>query len=931
MASRRIRRTKSLAGYTAAVYQDLIDLKSRGNYRSIAASAITGGGLAEEIELINKSLQSSNYMPGVDGWKIDGSGNAEFGNVYVRGDINAYSGTIGYWNISNPSVERTFGDTTLFGTFLESFDHGFTDEGSTIGSYVSLFKSYVDIPSVITKISVTSDVVTITVPDHNFIIGDKIIIEFDDAAYAGYESSTYLTVTETTPDTFSYIKRIQNSGESGNTVVEVEASGVAQIYNEDIAGLYLRDYSKASFDYGFFSNKGIAYSSAEVLNLVHNPSFEYLDSNFEPALRSVSTTGWSATSGIGNYYFPQDNPYARYSSQFGASIAWTSSARTDYLLATVDYKAGDNYDIFDGTRPLYFGFDMHSDSPSASRTLSTITVTNSSVVTIVTTTSHGYSTGDYVYLDFGADGLTSENGYTYDPSNTYGPRVFEITVTNSTTFTIPNLVGGAVESLQIYGNSRIYKVISPAFKLSEMLIKFGSDITTTLADVLTDVYLNNEDGSGWFTASNREISISATTRAESFIDGTPVPPMVNASGTSYVLIDPKKVRDLYESKAPTEFLNKDPFYIMFPAWLYKKDLTGTTTATKLLNTKYVLDNVYLSKSTQFFYGASGSDNNSWYTLGSGTSAPAQASVQNPRLWLEIDLDAQTSVLNYVDYIGIQSKNYNQSLFESSSISTEPRATTHTYKDYGLDSPSLFTIDSNVLNISSGLVSYETGVSLDLVELESYLNLSVNKTRTGAELVAKSDIFTSDKTASIGVFVDKSGKSLLSIDADYIVANTVNFINEDGDPSLNAHYEGNNTSDSGGLGTNHLAYTVQGTTVTTTSTSYAANATQCFAYFTTGASGWAEVHVYGYLDNDSASGITYLSFEIALASNLASPVVAASDNRAVINLGTPQGAASTFYLFDGLPNTRYKIRTMHRTTTGTTGSLYTRSVMVIPIT
>jgi hypothetical protein len=209
----------------------LIDLKTRNNPRSIAASAIDGGSLAGEIELINKSLQSANYMPGVDGWKIDGSGNAEFGNVYVRGDINAYSGTIGYWNISNPSVERTFGDTTLFGTFLESFDHGFTDDGATIGTYVSLFKSYIDVPTVITKISVTSDVVTITAPDHNFIVGDKIVVEFDDVAYDSYESSTYLIISETTPDTFSYVKRIADSGEAGNTVAEVEASGLAQIYN----------------------------------------------------------------------------------------------------------------------------------------------------------------------------------------------------------------------------------------------------------------------------------------------------------------------------------------------------------------------------------------------------------------------------------------------------------------------------------------------------------------------------------------------------------------------------------------------------------------------------------------------------------------------------------------------------------------------------
>jgi hypothetical protein len=181
-----------------------------------------------------------------------------------------------------------------------------------------------------------------------------------------------------------------------------------------------------------------------------------------------------------------------------------------------------------------------------------------------------------------------------------------------------------------------------------------------------------------------------------------------------------------------------------------------------------------------------------------------------------------------------------------------------------------------------------------------------------------------------VYTDINQTALVGIEAEYIVADAANFVTRDGNPSLNASYIANNTSDSGGVGTNHLAYTVEGTTVTTASTSYAANATQCFAYFTTGPSGYAEVHVYGYLDNDSASGITYLSFEIAPADNLGSPVISASDNRAVINLGTPQGAASTFYLFTGEANTRYKIRTMHRVNTGT-GSLYTRSIMVIPIT
>jgi hypothetical protein len=926
LASRRIRRTKSLAGYTAAVYQDLIDLKTRNNPRSIAASAIDGGSLAGEVELINKSLQSSNYMPGVDGWKIDGSGNAEFGNVYVRGDINAYSGTIGYWNISNPSVERTFGDTTLFGTFLESFDHGFTDDGATIGTYVSLFKSYIDVPSAITKISVTSDVVTITAPDHNFIVGDKIIIEFDDAAYSGYESNNYLTVTETTPDTFSYVKRVADSGEDGNTVVDVEASGVAQIYNEDVAGLYLRDYSKANFDYGFFSNKGIAYTSAEVLNLVHNPSFEY---KVDGGSNTYSNAGWSATSGITQMTFGSGYPTARYASEFGASIAWTGSARTDYLTATVDYNAGDDYKIFDSSTPLYLGLDVFSAPVLANVAVSSVVTTNTSVITINTSASHGMAAGDYVYLNFSAiDAL--EVDYAYDVTyDSYGPKVFEVIAnTSSTAFTVKN-APATTGTLTLSASPTIYpKVVSPAFKLSEIKLKFGSDETTTLENVLDDVYKTTD----WASADSKELSISATEAVEDVINNVAIPPMRNGDNVLYVPIDPQKIEEYYLSLDPTGHANADPFYILFPTWTYKKDLDGATTATKLLNTSYVIDNVYLSKSSKFFYADSSSTSNSWYNSGSGVSAPTQASVEAPRNWIDIDLDSQTAILNYIDYIGLESSTYSQPLYTQPAISMAPSSTYLSYIDYLAPSSSLIpTVESNTLNLTAGKSRYLYSSAPLTMEKESYINISVDRARAGVEMVASSTIIGFFGTSSsVSAYIDKSNRSLVGIKADYIVANTAKFVTDQGDPSLDASYLANNTSDSTSGGTNHLAYTVEGATVTTTSTSYAANATQCFAYFTTGPSGYAEVHVYGYLDNDSASGITYLSFEIAPADNLGSPVVSASDNRAVINLGTPQGAASTFYLFTGDANTRYKIRTMHRVNSGT-GSLYTRSIMVIPIT
>lgn len=922
MASRRIRRTKSLAGYTAAVYQDIIDLKTRSNYRTIAGASVAGDNLAEEIELINKSLQSSNYAAGVDGWKLDGSGNAEFGNVYVRGDINAYSGTIGYWNISNPAVERTFGNTTLFGTFLESFDHGFTDADATIGTYVSLFKSYIDTPTPITSISVTSDIVTITAPDHNFFVGDKIVIEFNDSAYSSYESNTYLVVTETTPDTFSYIKRTQDSGTAGNTVPDVVASGVAQIYNEDVAGLYLRDYSKANFDYGFFSNKGISYVSAENLNLVHNPSFEYTVGG----TNTYSNTGWSATSGINQMTFSSGYSTARYASKFGSSITWTSSNRTDYLTATVDYKAGNNYNIFSQSSALYLGFDIYCAPPSSPIAVSTVVTTDSVNLTITTTAAHGLSSADYVYLNFSAMDAAGDFDYAYDRLHVdYGPKVFNIASVTSNTFKIKN-VWAATETLTLSASPTIYRTMSPAFKLSEIKFKFGSNTSTTLESLLTDTYTITD----WASADNKELSISATTTIENKLNSVAIPSMKNGAGLSYLPLDPQKIENAYLSLDPTGYANGDPFYILLPTWTYKKDLDGATTATKLLNTSYVIDNVYLSKSTKFFYGESSTTSNSWYLLGSGTAAPAQASVESAKSWIDLDLDTQTAVFDYIDYVGLKSLTYNDPLFTPSSISMAPSSSYFSYTDYLDGSTSIATSESNTLSITAGKSTYLSGSSY--VSHESYINLSVDRSRSGIELVSSSDyVGFYGNTASLSVYTDKGARAIVGIQADYIIADTAKFITNTGNPSLNASYITNNTNNSKNTGTNHLAYTIETSTVgSITSTSYAQGTTPCYAYFTTGPSGVAEIHVYGYLDNDTTTAITYLSFEIAPASDINTPVVSASDNRAVINLGTNQSAASVFYLFVGSPNTRYKIKTMHRVNAGT-GTLNTRSVMAIPIT
>jgi hypothetical protein len=255
----------------------------RNDVTSISAGVIGGDNFSEEIQVVDKALQSDNYVPFESGWKIDGSGNAEFGNVYVRGDINAQTGTIGYWNISTPSVTRTFGTTTLFGTFLESQNLGGSDTGAT-GTYVGLFKSFIEADGALSAIARDADGnAVVTVVGHNYLVGDLVTITVD--SVAGFSTgSTPVRIIAITTDTFSYAS-------PGSAVATTETTGTVVFVNPDVSGLYLRDYSKANFDYGYVSNAGLAYVSAETLNLVYNSSFEYTDTaTYDVTAATASST-----------------------------------------------------------------------------------------------------------------------------------------------------------------------------------------------------------------------------------------------------------------------------------------------------------------------------------------------------------------------------------------------------------------------------------------------------------------------------------------------------------------------------------------------------------------------------------------------------------------------------------------------------------------
>ena len=411
MGSRRIARTRSLSSYLNSLDNSTLSSSLQINANnSIATNSIGESSLAEELQIFDKTVQSGNYVEGYSGWKITGTGNAEFGNVVVRGNINASSGTIGYWNISNPAVSRVIGSTTLLGTFLESAIAGDNDEGITSGTYVGLFKSYTPDPVQVTNKERVSNVAILTSEGHDFQVGDLVIVSLEDDTTFN-NSGSPVTITAVTLNDFSYAN-------TGTDVATSSSIGIAELDNDDIAGLYLKDYAKTEFDYGYFSNKGMKYVSAEKLNLIHNPSFEYIDPNSFYNGVIASSAGWeivdsgSTITGstldilYGTSTNPRFNAYSGYGYQVtntGGSTPSTSS----YALGTIDYLAAKNYNLFTNDRTLNFNFDLfftQSQEPVGGQinyanigrlTVNSKTLTTPSA-TLTTDQPHGRVVGDSV-------------------------------------------------------------------------------------------------------------------------------------------------------------------------------------------------------------------------------------------------------------------------------------------------------------------------------------------------------------------------------------------------------------------------------------------------------------------------------------------------------------------------------------------------------
>jgi hypothetical protein len=680
LANRRIKRTKSFSSYIRSIENRVAALRAEaGVSGGIAPGSISASSLAQEVTLSANSIKSLDFVPGVQGWNISGTGVAEFSNIYVRGDINAETGTIGYWNISSPGVERTIGSRKLFGTFLESADFGASDDDVDSGVYVGLFKSYFEESVPVTGATRLGNVVTITAPNHGYLNGDSVIVLIDNDLTNGYGSgSAPALIIEVSKDTFKY----QNSGldteyvdENGN-FVNHGVTGTATLYVKDVAGLYLQDYGKKVFDYGYFSNEGVAYASAETFNLVHNPSLEYeVDGTNASSITSWSRANTSAVTITGvafnNESSPINNLY-RGGSEYGLNVSWTSTPADASVSVVSNYSLVD--DLVSDDPTLYLHLDVFAAPYNESSSVKVNSYTPSgNTIAVTTATAHGLAVGDYIYESFivpagSADIVTVPGGKSY---------VLKVTnVASNTVFSMNNSFGALPGFRDISDEtaSVVSKVLVPEFKITEIKFDFGNNSNPVqFLSVATDAWIaeyNENQYNGKLSLTESEVNSSILNDHENnqiLVKNAPALGIVHrpTSGAHRLdlelAISLSKLYKAYRAANPAGLAAMENFKIVFPAKIYPEGSGSAISAGS-----YTIDNVSLSTEKRFFYAESSPVSYSWHFP---ADKPNTASVQDTKQWLDINLTNQTASYKYTDSFEFKSPSFSNDLTVNSGVYT----------------------------------------------------------------------------------------------------------------------------------------------------------------------------------------------------------------------------------------------------------------------
>jgi hypothetical protein len=749
LASRRLRRTKSFSSYLANLNQDIETIKYNAINPQISSSSIDAGNLVDRLILNEQSVESYSYQEGLSGWKISASGVAEFSDVYVRGDINARSGSIGYWNISSPEVTRRIGNKSLHGTFLESEDLGVNDSGKTNGTYVGLYKSYVDIPVPITSAFRTENVAVVYAPSHEYVVGDFVYVSIENN-FGLSTGNLPVEVIEVGYGYFKYINKGNNiplnsttityNGSGTPTVTDVINTGYSQLASTDAAGLYLQDYGKRIFDYGYFSNDGVAYASAKTYNLVLNPSLEYVNSSGNTVSSTSSWTNGNTSSIVtfGAVSFSNVAVAGLYenNSEYGLQVGWTSTPANSTFSVEVNYSLVNSLISADPT--MYLHFDVFSapfhQAPSVLvDSYVENVISNVSVITVTTNTAHGLTANDYIYETFfgSAGSGTPEQIF---PGG--GSAVVQVSsVVSNTVFRILNTFNRPTADTGNYIGTedreqvRVAKLNIPEFNAKDIYLDFGnSSSPVPLDDVATPEWALLSDTYKYFSVTNSELNASIVNDyGDNRIECSKLPALgpVDRASTiptrlnSEITISLAKLYAKYKEANPTGLANGTNFKIVFPGKVTSFQVGGTTHA-GLSSGSLVFDNVSLSTEKRFFFADSGSSAYSWYD---SEAIPSTPSVQQTKKWLDIDLETQTANYKYTDLMEFKSPSFsgdldsNPGLFSTALIEPEQVVWQELHQDstasYFFSSSGSYVRPSNLtgdyVNYDASLQSYSVAV------------------------------------------------------------------------------------------------------------------------------------------------------------------------------------------------------------------------------
>jgi hypothetical protein len=701
----------------------------------LGSQSVGSDALGDALVLDNKSIESTSYVEGIAGWKIDGSGVAEFSDVFVRGDINASSGTIGYWNISSPDVFRKVGNKDLYGTFLESSDLGSNDRDKDSGSYVGLYKSYIDLPVPIVSISRLENVVTAISTGHRFRLGDSISVDVPSDATL----STGSSVAELTEVGYNYFRYI-SFGDDVPEVTGQDYTGTASLSNKDVSGLYLQDYGKTLFDYGYFSNEGVSYVSAQTYNLVLNPSLEYVNSSSN-TVSSVSSWARVNTTSVVTFQALSFSNVAvaglyENNSEYGLQVGWTSIPANSKFSVEVNYSLVDPLVSADPTMYLHFDVFSAPFHQAASVLVDSYVVnviSNVSIVTVTTNTAHGLTANDYIYETFfgSAGSDTPEQIFPGGAS-----AVVQVSsVVSNTVFRILNTFNRAnLETQNYIGTAdreqvRVAKLNIPEFNAKDIYLDFGnSSAEVPLDDVATPEWALLSDTYKYFSVTNSELNTSIVNDyGDNRIECSKLPALGPVDRASTIptrlnveiTISLAKLYAKYKEANPTGLTNKSNFKIVFPAKVTSFQVGGVTHAS-ISSGSLMFDNVSLSTEKRFFFANSGSAAYSWYD---SAAIPNTPSVQSTKQWVNIDLETQTANYKYTDIIEFKSPTFsgdldsNPGVFSTALVEPEQVVWQELHQDstasYFFSSSGSYVRPSNLtgdyVNYDASLQSYSVAV------------------------------------------------------------------------------------------------------------------------------------------------------------------------------------------------------------------------------